>query len=310
MRIESLRPRRSGFTLIELLVVIAIIAILLALTAGAVFRVSASQAIKRSETTVKKIQVGLEGQWKATIDNAKDELRSPPIDPNDYRYGVYGYAKGLAGGDPARLRAIYIKLRLIQEFPTSFAEAVAPAGGTLGAKPTYVTALSGATAPGAPYESAICLYLAINQGRRGQTFNNEDLGAGSVKSMQCGSASLNYFVDAWGGPITFDRWIANDADPLVADLSQSPYVPTNVNSYTGSPNFDKEDPESALYIAKSNWSQNNMNNVAAVVGHPITQNAPRNRGFVIRSPGPNKNYFDGDDILGYRLMKEGQRGAN
>jgi prepilin-type N-terminal cleavage/methylation domain-containing protein len=303
MKIELLRARRSGFTLIELLVVLAIIAILLALTAGAVFRVSASQAIKRSETTVKKIQMGLSGQWQAVVDNVKDELRAPP---GDYRATAYGYATGLAAGDPARLRAIYIKLRLIQEFPTNFAEAVASG------KPTYLTALNGATAPGQPYESAICLYLAINQGRRGQTFNNEDLGAGSVKSIQCGNASLNYFVDAWGSPITFDRWIANDADPLVADMSQSPYVPTNNNPYTGSPNFDKEDPESALYIAKSNWSQTNMNNVAAAVGHPITQNAPRNRGFVIRSAGPNKN-FDfggGDDILGYRLMKEGQRGAN
>jgi prepilin-type N-terminal cleavage/methylation domain-containing protein len=302
MTIATKRPSRSGFTLVELLVVIAIIATLAALTAGAVFRVIASQQLKRTEATIKKVQTGLSLQWQAVVDDVRDELRSKPTD--SAKLNAYSNATGLANGDPARFRAIYLKLRLMQEFPTSFAEAL------VGGKPTYFNALNGVTGPGQPLESAVCLYLAINQGRRGQTFNNEDVGAGSVKTVALAGAKvpLNYYVDAWGQPITFDRWIANDADPIVAELSGPPYASTQLNTWTGMPNADKDDPESALYIAKTGWSQTDMSNVAGIIGHPITQNAPRNRGFIIRSGGPNKNYGDGDDILGFRLMKEGQRG--
>jgi prepilin-type N-terminal cleavage/methylation domain-containing protein len=297
VRYASTKPRRPAFTLIELLVVIAIIAILAALVAGAVFRVMASQAIKRSEATVKKIQTGLSGQWQAVIDNVKDELKSPPTSGTDYKMNAYLSAKNLANGDPARMRALYVKLRLIQEFPQSFAEALASG------KQTYLTAISGAPSPGPTVESAVCLYLAINQGRRGATFNNEDVGPGSVKSVPGGAGTLNYYVDAWGQPITYQRWITNDSDPLVAELSAPPYAPTQGSK-------DKDDPEGALYTAKTGWNQTNMNQAAQVVGHPITAGQPLNRGPVVRSAGPNKNLGDGDDILGFRLMKEGQRGGN
>jgi prepilin-type N-terminal cleavage/methylation domain-containing protein len=295
VRYASTKPRRAAFTLIELLVVIAIIAILAALVAGAVFRVMASQSVKRSEATVKKIQTGLSGQWQAVIDDVKDELKSPPTSGTDYRMNAYLTAKGLANGDPARMRALYVKLRLIQEFPQSFAEALASG------KQTYWTAINGAPSPGPVVESAVCLYLAINQGRRGATFNNEDVGPGSVKSVPGGAGTLNYYVDAWGSPITFERWTSDQN--LVGELSQSPYAPSQWSK-------DKDDPEGALYTAKSNWGQNNMNQAAQVIGHPIAAGQPLNRGPVVRSAGPNRNYADGDDILGFRLMKEGQRGGN
>jgi len=51
----TLRARRAAFTLIELLAVIAIIAILLAMSAGAYFRVRVSQQESATNTTLQKL---------------------------------------------------------------------------------------------------------------------------------------------------------------------------------------------------------------------------------------------------------------
>jgi prepilin-type N-terminal cleavage/methylation domain-containing protein len=312
--------RRSGFTLIELLVVISIILVLAALTAGTVFRVLAGQSQKRTETTLKKLQTGLEGQWQAVIDSTKDELTSGGGSLNSANSYLYSYAKSLSAGDPSKLRAIYIKFRLTQEFPTSFAEALTPNQYVSAGKQAYANALAGATPPGEPYESAICLYLAINQGRRGATFSVDDVGPSYVASRQCGSVGLNYFVDSYGQPITFERWAdQSDSANLIAELSAPPYAPPlnmqlTPTNLTGTLSADKDDPEGALYRLRNNWTQTQMNEVALVLGngnpslHPINASMPQNLGFIIRSSGPNKKYYDGDDLLGYRLMKEGQRG--
>ena len=312
MKYERTQPRRrAGFTLIELLVVIAIIAVLGSLLAGAVFRITASQSQKRTEATLKKLQTGLSGQWQAVVDSTKDELKNNGGDPKSVNFLIYNFAQGLAINDPSRARALYIKFRLKQEFPQTFTEALNPIPSLAknAAKPTYTVALTGAVSPGAQLESAMCLYLALNQGRRGATFSAEDVGAGSVKSQMCGNVSLSFFVDAWGQPITFERW-STDAT-IIAELSAPPYTPSAGSA-------DKEDPDAALYKAKGNWTAANAATAAAELSkpagsppHPISfAVGAQNLGFVIRSTGPNKNFGDGDDILGFRLMKEGSRGSN
>ena len=111
-RTES-QHRRRGFTVLEMLVVCAIILILVSLVvAGSMLM--ASHAIKRNTwRTISKLNLVLAGHWEAVIKQANDE-------------SIPSAVLTMAGNDSNRARVIYIKLRLRQEFPTSFAEALNP----------------------------------------------------------------------------------------------------------------------------------------------------------------------------------------
>src|SRR4051794_30554304 len=112
------RPgRRPGFTLIELLVVIALIGILASLAISGVVKLRAAQMKKFTETTVEKLASALDHQWKASLDDVKQE-------PPELTKGS-AIAK-LANYDTRRARVIYNKLQLKARFPVSFAEALAP----------------------------------------------------------------------------------------------------------------------------------------------------------------------------------------
>ncbi len=104
---------RLGFTLIEVLVVIAIIAILLSLVAAAVFRAIGSQQVNNTRNTMMGVNKKLEEQVKAVIAKADRETIPQSVIT-------------LAGGDQHRARLIWKKLRLKQEFPMTFAEALYP----------------------------------------------------------------------------------------------------------------------------------------------------------------------------------------
>src|SRR5262249_5249089 len=161
---REVRPRkvfRSGFTLIELLVVILIISILVALTASAVAQVMMSQQVRATETTLQKLASGLDQQWQAEIDQAKDEYRTGQVDAN---------LATAAGGNPDVARNLWIMLRLQQEFPTTFAAARSPTTYTannvtvtLQPRPAYVRAVQGLNPnPALPtWESSVCLVMAL-----------------------------------------------------------------------------------------------------------------------------------------------------
>ena len=102
--------RAAGFTLVEILVVIAIIAILSALTAGAVFKVIGVQRANNTELTVKSASSSLEKQMAFVVNQAKNEVIPPSV-------------LGMAGNDPIRARVIWTKLRIKQEFPMNISEA-------------------------------------------------------------------------------------------------------------------------------------------------------------------------------------------
>jgi prepilin-type N-terminal cleavage/methylation domain-containing protein len=308
MRIPSLHlRRRSAFTLIELLTVIAIIAILCAMSAGVVFRVMSSQYNKRTEATVKKVQGAFDQQLKAVVDDAHEETRKSY---SSITASQKQALLNLASNDRDRAAVIWLKLRIKQEFPQTFFEVlnwsnspapgIPPMNNFLPVKQAYFLEIQGATAAPLnnpnPRESAALLYLALTQTRRGVTFSADEIG-GAVKVENIGGKDFKIIVDAWGSPITFERWTTDTA--LITELSGSGY-PAPVSGHK-----DPQDPMGKL-IVPGQPNPAYLNTIAALL-HPVS-NPTLNRGPVIRSWGPDKLFNTNDDILGFRLMIEGQRG--
>src|SRR6516225_5477954 len=101
--------QRNGFTLIELLVVVAIIAVLATLVIGATMRFIQTQKETNTRTVLQTLDKALQQQWANVANDAKKETPSQAV-----------YT--LAGGDSNRAKVIWIKMRLMEAFPVSFAE--------------------------------------------------------------------------------------------------------------------------------------------------------------------------------------------
>jgi prepilin-type N-terminal cleavage/methylation domain-containing protein len=186
--------QRRAFTFIELLVVIAIILILMALALGAVFQVMSTWQQRQTEITVRKLHTALREQYRQVIKLANEE----PLP---------AWAVQLADGDPRRARAIYLKARLRQEFPMSFAEVQDPS--PLPPVSSYLAYLTGVQ--GGHDENAVCLYMILRHSRGGALFEAEaSLGASHITDPR-GDGKLE-IADGWGKPIRFYRWPIGDPE--------------------------------------------------------------------------------------------------
>src|SRR5262245_17102356 len=108
------RRHRSGFTLLELLVVIAIIAILAALTLRGTFQVIESRHVSNTETMMRTVNQTLAKHWAQVEADARKETGIPQL--------VINLAKNDSGlDDMERARVIWIKFRLMEAFPISYA---------------------------------------------------------------------------------------------------------------------------------------------------------------------------------------------
>jgi type II secretory pathway pseudopilin PulG len=201
---------------VELLVVIAIIAILSALTAGAVFKVIGVQRSNNTQLTIKSASSLLEKQIAFVVNQAKNEV-------------IPASVVGMAGNDPVRARVIWTKLRIKQEFPMTISEALYPyvvtgtsAGNLLGPldlpgkkyyydritqafpylaysnwpnmppvyppastpaqSPPFITRTYDGTVPLWSVESAFCLTMALQVNRGSIVFNEESFAANALST--------------------------------------------------------------------------------------------------------------------------------
>lgn len=262
--------KRAGVTLIELLVVMAIIGVLASLTVGAVFTVRESQVKSATETTIQKLQSSLDQQYKAALEQIAEE--TVPL------WAMQRAVTTAAPAGDARLaRVIYTKARLAQEFPVTFAMALNPGGTFIPAtvlppKPTYAKNCTGVTLPAnADWDSSALLYLALSQGRRGQSATSNVDDAIEPSAIQTRTATtgqqFQILVDSYGTPLRFYLYPTGN-DELNTGLYvkneppyKSPFEPVLKSSPANG--RDPVDPEGTLYNA--NWNNTLRNQFIASI---------------------------------------------
>jgi prepilin-type N-terminal cleavage/methylation domain-containing protein len=194
---------RSAFTVIELLVVVAIIAALMALSAAAVLKFMASQQLANTNSTLNRTQ----GLLSKQVSAVKDEALRESIPPNVLSY----IQTNLAGTDSnatARVRVIYVKLRLRQAFPMNFSEALNPTPlAPLASYQAYLNKLGITGSTGAAHESSACLLMALQRSQSGGGIDPADIGGASALGnfITPNGQTIQALVDAWGSPLYFTR---------------------------------------------------------------------------------------------------------
>ncbi len=317
---------RGGFTLVELLVVILLIVILAALSAGAFFRVQSAQRNQATESTIRKLQIGLDARWKEVLYDARKTVPDPIVT--------------LAGGDKDRAISIWSYAKLKNEFPENFVEATTPI--TFVVPPTMQTvtlqprevfrniaAKTYSPTPTLDEQASALFYAALTQtGTGGAAFDLE----GVNQHVGTTPSGLTVFTDTWGTPLTFRRW----ANP--PEVQQEPYIrPNTIRSRSGtSLSFNPLDPSGKLLGTYANSALNRLDNPwgtdmsgqnfqqrtaalnALFPGQNLTMFPNENFVPTLVSAGPDK-VFGGDiygatddagkdNIVGYRLRREGNKG--
>ena len=310
--------RRRGFTLVELLVVIALIVVLAALTAGAVFRVQASEKNRATEATLSKIETGINRKRTAVLDDAADDYRLDKIPPALVAF---------AGNDKDRARVLWTYMKLKNEFPTTVLEAKTPV--TIPGAASIPARTVFAQLPNVPLptndeqaarQSAACLYLSLTAAAvRGEVMSldglNQQVADLPLDPANPGAGTARMFVDAWGGPIAFLRMASPE------EVQYPPYVRGGVA------NKDPCDPQGKLVLGTGGWGTAQLtlfwtsvtsNMYGAGTVFPATYPTPpaqpvRNWVMTTISAGPDGTFGgsfvpDSDELVGYRIRREGARG--
>jgi prepilin-type N-terminal cleavage/methylation domain-containing protein len=216
--------QRPGFTLIELLVVIGIIAVLAALVISATFKVIDGQRQSNTESTIQTTYTALSKAWAKVVADAKNETPSS---------ATYTLAGGTQYTD--RARVLWIKFRLMEAFPMTYAEcnpannwlytsSYIPSGMQRNLSSYWKTLQKLAKNPSGSNaypnsESSACMLMALSMNRGGgASLNPDTLGANVTDSDGDG---VNEIVDGWGTPLFFFRFPTPSNWPAGQNLLQS-----------------------------------------------------------------------------------------
>lgn len=215
-------PRaRAGFTLAEMLMAVAIIAVLIALSAAAIFRFRDTGPYNASVANLSRLQSALDTQWQAVRDRAmRDSIHG--FKPSDL--GVSDLADAAA-------RQNYVNMCLVQAFPISFEEALVPTTGALKAYAAYETYLrkilnakndtfavlrSKAQKAASPQvQQAVCLMMIVEAGPSNAGLTADKLEGGMVQRLD--PIGTNGIVDGWGRPVLFTRGFQPFSGPKKAN---------------------------------------------------------------------------------------------
>ena len=309
--------RRRGFTLVELLVTILLIAILAALTTGAVFRVLAGEKNRATESTLSKIETGLNRKWSAVLDDARDDMRQ-----NRLPTATAAALLAAAGNDKDRAEVIWTYAKLKNEFPTTFQEArtavILPGVATIPARSMFAQ-LPNVPLPTTPEQaarqSAACLYVSLTAaGVRGETMSldgmNQQVADLPLDPNNPAAGTARMFVDSWGQPIAFFRMgfpqevqgppyarsgaVRDPCDPLgkLVQFNPTTWTPAQLNGFW-------------LIVTQNQFG------VGTLIPSPYPAAQPQNWVATTVSAGPDAewgSFFDGDNLIGFRTRREGARG--
>lgn len=236
--------RRFAFTLIELLVVIAILAVLAALSAGTYFRIRSSQQTNSTESTLEKLNMGLERLYSGKRDEAEKEYTNGNFIAGVTKEKLLGASGGPNQKD--RAKAVYLYFRMKYEFPQTFPEAKAtlswthptaglvfsaPAKQMFRNVPNIVDPGKLLTAGDYNDQAAALLYIILSEmSSRGETFDASALqGFTADRAIKVNTSTnphqtqnFRVFIDSWGSPVTYVRFLANgeiDSQPFARNSS-------------------------------------------------------------------------------------------
>jgi prepilin-type N-terminal cleavage/methylation domain-containing protein len=250
---------RLAFTLIELVVVISIIVVLLSLAAGVFFRVMLSQQASATVSAVTRVQKALSTQYQAVKNAAEHEsleqsALGPTLGP------IYSNTVlPMAAGDKTLARVIWVKLRLKQAFPTTFAEALNPSPlPSLYKQKLAAFGVASGSNPAAAYESSACLLLALQRSVSGGV-PVDQISQLSTQQVSTGSGTIPVLMDTYNTPLAFCRWPTGTCLAL------------NLNGILTGTNNDPEDPH-GLLTNNNTWLKTQGANTFMSYAHPVYYN--------------------------------------
>lgn len=338
------RPR-AGFTLVEMLAVIGILALLAALTAAGIGKVRAAQMQRISEQTVIKLQLAIDQQFKAAVadqamrDRLTYDTTKIPLKIRDDTNNTGANEVKLD-----RAAALWAYILAKREFPQNFQEAlttnvnIGGSGGSGGyafqPRKTFSSVPNLAPTVQPEDQAAHLLYLIITEkGSSGMNTVMDEATQSAQGEVKFAGATGSYrvFTDAWGTPISFRRLAEPNVSPTaqtaVDELNQPPYV-----RGSGTDN-DSLDPKGLLRqlggTAKTAYSTvfppgavpgtpnqsgaastwfTGRNNQPAVFSAGLNRNVVNTAPLQLWNPGHTDGQFGGDNLVGVRLRRQGNRG--